>query len=129
MVVTDRAMHVFRDPKGPRLSRLVRTVGPRDASLELRKRMLKVWQGDTTDQVITVAAVDVRRARVGPATGGLWWRLTLTCADGTVVLRGRGDGLEEEAEMRSGSATASSGPGWTPPRRCGTSGTPSGWPG
>ncbi len=100
VVVTDRAMHVFRDPQGPLLSRLLRTVGPRDASVELRKRMLTVWQGDTTDQVVTVAAADVRRARVGPATGGQWWRLTLTCADATVVLRGRGDGLEEEAEMR-----------------------------
>ena len=62
--------------------------------------MLTVWQGDTTDQVLTLAAADVRRARLGPAIGGLWWRLTLTCEDGNVVLRGRGDGLEEEAEVK-----------------------------
>ena len=100
VVVTDRAMHVFRDPGGLRLSRLVRRIPPRDASLELRNRMLDVWQGDTTDQVLNLAAADVRRARLGPAIGGLWWRLTLTCVDGTIVLRGRGDGVEEEAELR-----------------------------
>ena len=61
--------------------------------------MLTVWQGDTTDQVLTLAAADVRRARFGPAIGGLWWRLTLSGEDGTVVLRGRGDGLEAEAEV------------------------------
>jgi hypothetical protein len=62
--------------------------------------MLTVWQGDTTDQVVALAAADVRRARFGPAIGGLWWRLTLTCKSGSVVLRGRGDGLEEEAEVK-----------------------------
>jgi hypothetical protein len=100
VIVTDRAMHVFRDPKGARLTRILGPVTHRDASFELRKRMLKVWQGDPGDQVVTVAADDVRRARIGPATGGLWWRLTLSCADRTVVLRGRGDGHEEEAEVR-----------------------------
>jgi hypothetical protein len=100
VVVTDRSLHVFRDPKGARLARLMRPVSPRRASIELRKRMLKVWQGDVTDQVLTVTANQVRRARVGPATGGLWWRLTLNTTDGTVVLRGRGDGLEEESEVR-----------------------------
>ena len=62
--------------------------------------MLAVWQGDTTEQVLTLAADDVRRARLGPAVGGLWWRLTLTCTDGTFVLRGGGDGFEEEAEIK-----------------------------
>ena len=100
VIVTDRAMHVFRDPQGARLSRLARPVAPRDASVELRKRKLTVWQGETTDEVLTLAAADVRRARLGPATGGLWWRLTLTCAEGTVVLRGRGDGRAEVAEIR-----------------------------
>jgi hypothetical protein len=99
VVVTDRVMHVFRDPHGPRLSAMVRLATPRDDSLELRKQMLAVWQGDTTDQVLALAASDVRRARLGPATGGLWWRLTLTCADGVVVLRGRGDGSEEAVEV------------------------------
>ncbi|WP_298510206.1 hypothetical protein [uncultured Nocardioides sp.] len=99
-IVTDRSLHVFQDTQGARLNRILGPVTQRDASFELRKRMLKVWQGDTGDQVLTVAAEDVRRARIGPATGGLWWRLTLSCADGTVVLRGRGDGLEEEAEVR-----------------------------
>ena len=96
----------------PRAARLPRRQGvagqrpgsdrahPRDASVELRRRMLTVWQGDTTDQVLALAATDVRRARFGPAIGGLWWRLTLSCEDGTVVLRGRGDGLEEEAEVK-----------------------------
>jgi hypothetical protein len=62
--------------------------------------MLTVWQGDTADQVLTLAASDVRRARLGPAIGGLWWRLTLTSDRGSVVLRGRGDGYEEEGEVR-----------------------------
>ena len=100
VVVTDRAMHVFRDPQGAPLSRILQPVTHRDASFELRKRMLTVWQGDTSEQVVTLASDDVRRARIGPATGGLWWRLTLTSADGTVVLRGRGDGHDVEAEVR-----------------------------
>ncbi|WP_028650473.1 hypothetical protein [Nocardioides halotolerans] len=100
VVVTDRALHVFRDAQPSRALDPHRPAAPRDASVELRRRMLTVWQGDTTDQVLTLAADDVRRARLGPAIGGLWWRLTLSCADGTVVLRGRGDGLEEEAEVK-----------------------------
>jgi len=99
-VVTDRALHLFRDTQGRLVGHLQRPAVPRDASIELRRRMLAVWQGDTTEQVLTLAADDVRKARLGPAIGGLWWRLTLTCADGTVVLRGRGDGFEEEAEVR-----------------------------
>jgi len=100
VVVTDRALHVFRDAQASRVHDPARPAAPRDASIELRRRMLTVWQGDTTDQVVTLAAADVRRARLGPAIGGLWWRLTLTSSDGTVVLRGRGDGLEEEAEVK-----------------------------
>jgi len=100
VVVTDRAVHVFRDAKGPRLDYPERPAAPRDASVELRRRMLTVWQGDTTDEVLTVAASDVRRARLGPAIGGLWWRLTLSGDAGTVVLRGRGDGLDEEVEVK-----------------------------
>ncbi len=99
VVVTDRTMHVFRDPQGLRLGQYLRRT-PRDAALDLRNRMLTVWQGETTDQVLVLAAGDVRRARIGPATGGLWWRLTLDCDDRTVVLRGRGDGRREEAEVR-----------------------------
>jgi hypothetical protein len=99
-VVTDRALHLFRDTQGRPVGNPQRPAAPRDASIELRRRMLAVWQGDTSEQVLTLAADDVRKARLGPAIGGLWWRLTLTCADGTVVLRGRGDGFEEEAEVR-----------------------------
>jgi hypothetical protein len=100
VVITDRALHVFRDEQGRRVHDPQRPAAPRDASVELRRRMLTVWQGDTTDQVLTLAADDVRRARLGPAIGGLWWRLTLSCDDGNVVLSGRGDGLVEEAEVK-----------------------------
>jgi hypothetical protein len=100
VVVTDRALHVFRDVQSSRVHDPDRPAAPRDASVELRRRMLTVWQGDTTDQVLTLAASEVRRARLGPAIGGLWWRLTLSCEDGSVVLRGRGDGLTEEAEVK-----------------------------
>ena len=101
VVVTDRALHVFRDAQSGGLGGvLLRPATPRDPSSELRRRMLTVWQGDTTDQVLTLAAADVRRARLGPAIGGLWWRLTLSCDDRSVVLRGRGDGFEEEAEVK-----------------------------
>ncbi|QIG41708.1 hypothetical protein G5V58_02000 [Nocardioides anomalus] len=96
VVLTDRTLHVFRDSHGPRL---LQPRGPRDATVEMRKRMLTVWQGDTTDQVLTVDVADVRRARLGPAAGGLWWRLSLDTDGGTVVLRGRGDGQEVEAEV------------------------------
>ncbi len=100
VVVTDRALHVFRDVQASRIFDPDRPAAPRDSSVELRRRMLTVWQGDTTEQVVTLAATDVRRARLGPAIGGLWWQLTLTSGDGSVVLRGRGDGLEEEAEIK-----------------------------
>jgi hypothetical protein len=100
VVVTDRALHVFRDDRGQPVGNPERPAAPRDAKIELRRRMLAVWQGDTTEQVLTLEADDVRRARLGPAVGGLWWRLTLACTDGTVVLRGRGDGFEEEGEVK-----------------------------
>lgn len=99
VVLTDRSLHVFRDPAGPRLGQLLRPHTPRDATAALRRRMLTVWQGETTDQTLAVDAADVRRARIGPATGGLWWRLTLDCVDRTVVLRGRGDGVPEADEL------------------------------
>jgi len=88
VVVTDRSLHLFRDPRGSRV-----------AHVELRKRMLAVWQGDTSEQVLTIRTDDVRRARFGQAVGGLWWRLKLT-GDGTrLVLRGRGEGFAEAAEL------------------------------
>jgi hypothetical protein len=99
VVVTDRALHVFRDARASHVGDPQRPAAPPDASVELRRRMLTVWQGDTTDQVLTLSADDVHRARLGPAIGGLWWRLTLSCADATVVLRGRGDGFEAEVEV------------------------------
>ncbi len=99
VVLTDRSLHLFRDQQGPRLGGLVRPADPRAARVELRKQMLAVWQGDTTDQVLTLATDDVRQARFAPAIGGLWWRLKLIGDDGTLVLRGRGEGFEEEAEV------------------------------
>jgi hypothetical protein len=100
VVVTDRGLHVFRDDRGQRVGNPERPAAPREAKVELRRRMLAVWQGDTTEQVLALEADDVRRARLGPAVGGLWWRLTLVCRDGTVVLRGRGHGYEEESEVK-----------------------------
>jgi hypothetical protein len=100
VVVTDRGLHLFRDDRGQPVGNPERPAAPRDAQVELRKRMLAVWQGDTTEQVLALQADDVRRARLGPAVGGLWWRLTVAGKDGTVVLRGRGDGFEEEAEVK-----------------------------
>ncbi len=88
VVLTDRSLHLFRDPQGPRPARV-----------ELRRQMLAVWQGDTTDQVLILGTDDVRKARFISAFGGLWWRLTLTFDDCKVVLRGPGEGLEEEAEV------------------------------
>jgi hypothetical protein len=99
VVLTDRSLHLFRDPQGPRLTGLFRPPDPHADAVELRKRMLTVWQGDTTDQVLTFDSADVRRARFGPAPGGLWWRLTLTGDDTQLVLRGRGEGLEEQDEV------------------------------
>ena len=99
VVLTDRSLHLFRDPQGPRLTGLFRSPDPHADAVELRKRMLTVWQGDTTDQVLTFDSADVRRARFGPAPGGLWWRLTLTGDDTRLVLRGRGEGLEEQDEV------------------------------
>ena len=100
VVLTDRSLHLFRDPKGPRLTGLFHPPDPHADGVELRKRMLAVWQGDTTDQVATFATADVRRARLAQAFGGLWWRLTLTGDDTTLVLRGRGEGLEVQDEVR-----------------------------
>ena len=100
VVVTDRALHLFRDTPERRVGNPERPAAPRNASVELRRRMLMVWQGDMTEQVLVVPAADVRRARFGPAVGGLWWRLTLTGTRGTVILRGRGDGAEVASEIR-----------------------------
>ena len=100
VVVTDRALHVYRDSQRTRVGNPEHPPAPGSSSVELRRRMLMVWQGDMTEQVRTVAADDVRRARLGPEVGGLWWRLTLTGAGGTLVLRGRGDGSEEESEIK-----------------------------
>jgi hypothetical protein len=99
VIVTDRSLHLFRDPQGARLSGLLRPIDPRVAHVELRKRMLAVWQGDTTEQVLTLATDDVRQARFSRAVGGLWWRLTLTGDDARLVLRGRGDGAAEATEI------------------------------
>ena len=58
-MLTDRSLHLFRDQQGLRLGGLIRPVDPRAAHVELRKQMLAVWQGDTTEQVLTLATDDV----------------------------------------------------------------------
>ena len=100
VVVTDRALHVFRDVKASRAHDPERPGAPPDASVELRRRMLTVWQEDTTDQVLALAAADVPGPGLARRSAASVQRLTLSCQDGSVVLRGRGDGLEEEAEVK-----------------------------
>jgi hypothetical protein len=94
VVVTDHALHVFEHPEGPQLLKLLRRPDPRDDSFDLlRKCMVSVWQGDSTDEVATVLTSEVHRARFGPATGGVWWRLRLP----GLTLRGYSEGYAEEA--------------------------------
>ena len=69
-MLTDRSLHLFRDPQGPRLAGLFAPSDPHADRVELRKRMLTVWQGDTTDQVLTFATDDVRRAASDPRRAG-----------------------------------------------------------
>lgn len=95
VIVTDRAMHVFGRPfsAGLRDHYAMRMRG----ADELRTRMLRVWQGDETDQTDVVQGTDVLKARFGVLTGGYRWRLTLSTDAGRVTLRGFGDGRHQES--------------------------------
>lgn len=94
VIVTDRAMHVFGRPwsAGLRDHYALRMRGAE----ELRTRMLRVWQGDETDQIEVVQGVDVTKARFSILTGGSRWRLSVQTDGGRVTLRGFGDGREQE---------------------------------
>jgi hypothetical protein len=95
VIVTDRAMHVFGRPwaAGLRDHYALRMRGAE----ELRTRMLRVWQGDETDQTVVVPGADVRKARFSILTGGSRWRLRLYTDAERVTLRGFGDGRAQEA--------------------------------
>ena len=95
VIVTDRAMHVFGRPwaAGLRDHYALRMRGAE----ELRTRMLRVWQGDETDQTEVIQGADVLKARFGVLTGGKRWRLVLHTRAGRVTLRGLGDGRAQEA--------------------------------
>lgn len=95
VIVTDRAMHVFGRPwaDGLRDHYAARMRG----ADELRTRMLRVWQGDETDQVELVPGAEVLKARFGILTGGSRWRLVVHTDSGRVTLRGLGDGRAQES--------------------------------
>ena len=94
VIVTDRAMHVFGRPwaAGLRDHYAMRMRGAE----ELRTRMLRVWQGDETDQTAVIVGTDVHKARFGILTGGARWRLVVHADSGRVTLRGFGDGRAQE---------------------------------
>jgi len=94
VIVTDRAVHVFGRPwsAGLRNHYAMRMRG----ADELRTRMLRVWQGDETDQTAYVLGADVRKAKFSILTGGARWRLVLHGRDEKLTLRGFGDGRAEE---------------------------------
>jgi hypothetical protein len=94
VIVTDRAMHVFGRPwaAGLRDHYASRMRG----ADELRTRMLRVWQGDETDQTAVIQGSEVHRARFGILTGGSRWRLVIHGDSGRVTLRGFGDGRAQE---------------------------------
>jgi len=95
VIVTDRAMHIFGRPwaAGLRDHYAMRMRG----ADELRTRMLRVWQGDETDQTTVVQGSDVLKARFSVLTGGSRWRLVLHTESGRVTLRGFGHGRNPEA--------------------------------
>jgi hypothetical protein len=66
---------------------------------ELRTRMLRVWQGDETDQTTYLPGADITRARFSLLTGGARWRLTLRTRDQRLTLRGFGDGRVQEDQV------------------------------
>ncbi|MBJ7358135.1 MAG: hypothetical protein JHD21_12315 [Nocardioides sp.] len=65
---------------------------------ELRTRMLRVWQGDETDQTAYLLGADIRKARFSVLTGGGRWRLVLHGRGEKLVLRGFGDGRSQEEQ-------------------------------
>jgi hypothetical protein len=94
VIVTDRALHVFGRPwsAGLRNHYAMRMRG----ADELRTRMLRVWQGDETDQTAYLLGADVRKARFSVLTGGARWRLVLHGRGEKLTLRGFGDGRAQE---------------------------------
>jgi hypothetical protein len=66
---------------------------------ELRTRMLRVWQGDETDQTAYLLGADVVRARFSVLTGGGRWRLAIHGRHEKLTLRGFGDGRAQEEQV------------------------------
>lgn len=97
VIVTDRALHVFGRPwsAGLRNHYAMRMRGAE----ELRTRMLRVWQGDETDQTAYLPGADIRKAKFSVLTGGARWRLVLHGHDEKVTLRGFGDGRAQEEQV------------------------------
>ena len=97
VIVTDRAIHIFGRPwsEGMRDHYASRMRG----ADQLRTRMLRVWQGDETDQTAYLLDADVSKARFSVLTGGSRWRLVLHGRDEKVTLRGFGDGRIEEEQV------------------------------
>ncbi len=94
VIVTDRAFHVFgRAWTAGLRDRYARRMRGAD---ELRTRMLRVWQGDETDQTAYVPEEEVLRARFSLLTGGGRWRLVMHGKRGRLTLRGFGEGRTEE---------------------------------
>ena len=68
VIVTDRALHVFGRPWSAGLrNHYAKRMRGAD---ELRTRMLRVWQGDETDQTAYLLDADIRKARFSVLTGG-----------------------------------------------------------
>ena len=97
VIVTDRALHIFGRPwsAGLRNHYAERMRG----ADELRTRMLRVWQGDETDQTAYLLDADIRKARFSVLTGGHRWRLVVHGRDEKVTLRGFGDGRAQEEQV------------------------------
>jgi hypothetical protein len=96
VIVTDRALHLFGRPwsAGLRNHYALRMRGAN----ELRTRMLRVWQGDETDQTAYLLGADIQRAKFSVLTGGARWRLVLH-GRAKVTLRGFGDGRTQEEQV------------------------------
>lgn len=97
VIVTDRAVHVFGRPWSASL-RNHYALRMRGAD-ELRTRMLRVWQGDETDQTTYLLGSDVHKARFSVLTGGSRWRLVLHGHNERVTLRGFGSGRAQEEQV------------------------------
>ncbi|GAB3249919.1 hypothetical protein [Nocardioides dilutus] len=97
VIVTDRAVHVFGRPwsAGLRNHYALRMRGAH----ELRTRMLRVWQGDETDQTAYLLGADIHKAKFSVLTGGGRWRLVLQGRDEKLTLRGFGDGRAQEEQV------------------------------